>query len=402
MAVDGGCPEQVDSPVEAPGAGVQPLVELDAASLLEQVDHGLRVGAERQSGSGIDEEQIQTFARQFDPQPFHLDAEAAKLTLFGGLVASGWHTAAVTMRLLVQGGMPVTGGIVGAGAEISWPRPTRPGDVLSVESEVVVLAIGEQRIRLHTAWVGEEKVGAATIAERVQHDARQVVTIGGFTARQAGAQLLGLAVLAMEHGVEGRSIVHQPGARGLRYRDTISRLTLYEWTHRRAQRRVDARVQLRSAHDILATCGLAGFAERAARELGATGETLRTRTHHAHDQLTDQEQNVARLAREGLPHGADDWMFVNTAGRFVNPESLSQLFDRLQRTMPDLTRIRFHDLRHTHASLLIMDGVPVKVVSERLGHANVAFTIHTYQHLLPGMSAAAAQQFAALLAAHTR
>jgi DNA-binding NarL/FixJ family response regulator len=69
---------------------------------------------------------------------------------------------------------------------------------------------------------------------------------------------------------------------------------------RRAQRRVDARVQLRSAHDILATCGLAGFAERAARELGATGETLRTRTHHAHDQLTDQEQNVARLAREGL------------------------------------------------------------------------------------------------------
>jgi hypothetical protein len=63
-------------------------------------------------------------------------------------------------------------------------------------------------------------------------------------------------------------------------------------------------------------------------------------------------------------------------------------------------RIRFHDLRHTHASLLIMDGVPVKVVSERLGHANVAFTMHTYQHLLPGMSAAAARQFAALLAAH--
>jgi len=95
-------------------------------------------------------------------------------------------------------------------------------------------------------------------------------------------------------------------------------------------------------------------------------------------------------------------MFVNSNGRLVNPESISQLFSRLQCGLPDLTRIRFHDLRHTHASLLIMDGVPVKVVSERLGHANVAFTMHTYQHLLPGMSAAAARQFAALLAAHRR
>ena len=86
----------------------------------------------------------------------------------------------------------------------------------------------------------------------------------------------------------------------------------------------------------------------------------------------------------------------------MNPETISQLFDRLQRRLPDLTRIRFHDLRHTHASLLIMDGVPVKVVSERLGHANVAFTMHTYQHLLPGMGAAAARQFAALIHAHTR
>lgn len=109
-----------------------------------------------------------------------------------------------------------------------------------------------------------------------------------------------------------------------------------------------------------------------------------------------------RLTRDGLPHDADDWMFVNPTGRFVNPESISQLFHRIQRGLPELTRIRFHDLRHTHASLMIMDGVPVKVVSERLGHANVAFTMHTYQHLLPGMSAAAARQFAALLAAHRR
>lgn len=93
---------------------------------------------------------------------------------------------------------------------------------------------------------------------------------------------------------------------------------------------------------------------------------------------------------------------MNPTGRFVNPESIAQLFHRIQRGLPELTRIRFHDLRHTHASLMIMDGVPVKVVSERLGHANVAFTMHTYQHLLPGMGAAAARQFAELLTAQTR
>jgi acyl dehydratase len=90
-------------------------------------------------GHPIDEEQIQAFAKQFDPQPFHLDAEAAEGTLFGGLVASGWHTAAITMRLLVEGGLPLAGGVVGAGGEIRWPRPTRPGDVLHVEGEILEL-----------------------------------------------------------------------------------------------------------------------------------------------------------------------------------------------------------------------------------------------------------------------
>ena len=104
-----------------------------------------------------------------------------------------------------------------------------------------------------------------------------------------------------------------------------------------------------------------------------------------------------RLSRDGLPHGADDWMFLNTSGRFLNPESVSQLFHRIVKRTPALPRIRFHDLRHTHASLLIMAGVPVKVVSERLGHSHSAFTMHTYQHLVPGMSAAAAEQFAALI-----
>ncbi|MGH9224576.1 MAG: tyrosine-type recombinase/integrase [Acidimicrobiales bacterium] len=103
----------------------------------------------------------------------------------------------------------------------------------------------------------------------------------------------------------------------------------------------------------------------------------------------------------GLPHGPDAWMFCNMRGRFLNPESVSQLFDRIARRS-GLPRIRLHDLRNTHASLLVAAGVPTKVVSKRLGHAHPAFTMHTYQHLLPGTSASAGDQFAALVASGTR
>src|SRR5882762_11379662 len=97
----------------------------------------LQVGQRFWSGfHTIDAAQIKAFARQFDPQPFHLDGEAAKATLFGGLVASGWHTAAITMRLQVESGLPIAGGIVGIGGEMRWPRPTRPGDILRVVSDV--------------------------------------------------------------------------------------------------------------------------------------------------------------------------------------------------------------------------------------------------------------------------
>jgi integrase len=108
-----------------------------------------------------------------------------------------------------------------------------------------------------------------------------------------------------------------------------------------------------------------------------------------------------RLRRDALAAGADDWMFCNIAGRSLNPESVSQLFDRIVRRS-NVPRVRFHDLRHTHASLLIADGVPIKVVSERLGHAHPSFTMHTYQHLLPGMSSAAAERFATLVAEASR
>lgn len=85
----------------------------------------------------LDGGQIEMFAADYDPQPFHIDARAAANSFFGGLAASGWHVAALTMRLLVTGGLPIACGIIGAGAELSWPRPTRPGDVLKVTSEVI-------------------------------------------------------------------------------------------------------------------------------------------------------------------------------------------------------------------------------------------------------------------------
>ena len=98
----------------------------------------LFVGQRFTSGTHtIDEAQIKAFAMQFDPQPFHIDEAKAKDTLFGGLAASGWHTAAITMRLNVETGLPFAGGLIGAGGELNWPAPTRPGDTLHVESEVV-------------------------------------------------------------------------------------------------------------------------------------------------------------------------------------------------------------------------------------------------------------------------
>ena len=86
----------------------------------------------------ISKEQVRAFAAELDPQPFHLDEEAAQNTIFKGLAASGWHTAALTMRLLVESELKPAGGIVGAGFdEFRWPRPVRPGDELHIESEVL-------------------------------------------------------------------------------------------------------------------------------------------------------------------------------------------------------------------------------------------------------------------------
>lgn len=131
-------------------------------------------------GSGrlmIDEAQIRRFAGEFDPQPFHLDAQAARHTIFGGLAASGWHTAALTMRLLVDSPFKPAGGIVGAGVEeLRWPRPVRPGDELRVESEV--LEVRESRSRPEQGMI---KVRTTTLN---QHAEAVQVFVGNLVVRR--------------------------------------------------------------------------------------------------------------------------------------------------------------------------------------------------------------------------
>lgn len=106
----------------------------------------LQVGDTYVSGTHeLTSDDIKRFATEFDPQSFHLDEDAAAHTIFCGLAASGWHTASVTMKLLVTSGPKLAGGIVGAGGEIEWKTPARPGDVLRVESEVLELIPSKSR-----------------------------------------------------------------------------------------------------------------------------------------------------------------------------------------------------------------------------------------------------------------
>ena len=102
---------------------------------LEEFEVGQKFGSGRLR---VEKERIKTFAAEFDPQPFHLDDDAARNTMFRGLAASGWHTAAITMKLLVESDLKPAGGIVGAGLdELRWPLVVRPGDELRVESEIL-------------------------------------------------------------------------------------------------------------------------------------------------------------------------------------------------------------------------------------------------------------------------
>lgn len=119
----------------------------------------------------MEAERIKSFAVEFDPQPFHLDEQAARASFFEGLAASGWHTAAVTMRLLVESELKPAGGIVGAGFdEFRWPRPVRPGDELRVECEI--LGVRESKSRPHQGMV---KFRTTTLTQR---DEAVQVTVG--------------------------------------------------------------------------------------------------------------------------------------------------------------------------------------------------------------------------------
>ena len=106
-------------------------------------------------------EEVDEFARKYDPQPFHIDAAAAKDTFFKGVVASGWHTSAITMRLVVES-LPIAGGVIGAGVEeLRWPGPVRPGDVIHVESEVI-----ERRVLKSRADMALVKFSLVTLNQK--------------------------------------------------------------------------------------------------------------------------------------------------------------------------------------------------------------------------------------------
>ncbi|MGQ0826013.1 MAG: tyrosine-type recombinase/integrase [Actinomycetota bacterium] len=149
------------------------------------------------------------------------------------------------------------------------------------------------------------------------------------------------------------------------------------------------------------------FVNRALHLVGTRPIESAVKTGHSRRSIDLDETTVSALhewkSRQHdapAPAGPDDWVFSARGGGPVNPDLLTQTFDRIV-ARSGLTRIRLHDLRHTHASLLLKAGVPLKVVSERLGHASPAFTMVTYQHVLPGMQADAARCFAELVRAAT-
>lgn len=128
----------------------------------------------------VTEADIFEFAGRYDPQPFHLDPVAARDTVFGGLAASGWHTAALTMRMIVDGEGQLAGGFVGLGIEeLAWPQPVRPGDVLRTESEVL-------EIRPSTSRPGRGTVRMRTLTYNQKDEVVQRFTAVLLVPRRAG------------------------------------------------------------------------------------------------------------------------------------------------------------------------------------------------------------------------
>ena len=144
---------------------------------LEDYSVGQKFGSGRLHVEG---ERIKSFAGEFDPQPFHLDEEAARTTFFRGLAASGWYTAAATMRLMVEGELKPAGGIIGLGFdEFRWPKPVRAGDELHVECEVLEVRPSKSRpeqglikVRTTTLNQKEEPVQITVVNLLVQSRAK--------------------------------------------------------------------------------------------------------------------------------------------------------------------------------------------------------------------------------------
>ncbi|MGF6781038.1 MaoC family dehydratase [Paraburkholderia sp. GAS334] len=144
-------------------------------------------------GSGrlrIDGGRAIAFAAEFDPQPFHLEEAEARRSIFGGLTASGWHTAAVTMRLLIETELKPAGGYVGAGLdECRWPRPVRPGDELRIECEVIEVRPSKSRpeqglIKVRTTTLNQDDeavlvyVVNMVVLRRKQHSRQPTTALG--------------------------------------------------------------------------------------------------------------------------------------------------------------------------------------------------------------------------------
>jgi acyl dehydratase len=127
----------------------------------------------------VEAEAITAFASAFDPQPFHLDDGAARRSFFQGLSASGWHTAALTMRLLVDGDLKPAGGIIGVWAdEMKWPRPVRPGDELEVEAEVLAVRPSESRpgqgfVKVRTTTLNQHREPVQVLVINLLVEARE-------------------------------------------------------------------------------------------------------------------------------------------------------------------------------------------------------------------------------------
>ena len=164
------------------GYGLDQKSELPKPLTLED----LYVGQQFSSGEYLmDADRMKAFAAEFDPQPFHLDEEAARNSVFRGLAASGWHTASATMRLLVTGGLPFAGGMVGLGGELAWSKPTRAGDRLRVNSEILDIAASRSKPN------------------------QAVVTVRSITVNQNGEQLQVLTskILISKHQVNSAKIL---------------------------------------------------------------------------------------------------------------------------------------------------------------------------------------------------